>query len=207
MTVYLIPARKLQRNRDVTRIRNEQPRSAGAPTPLPRISTLCVLPRPPGMSSVLSARRARFAPGLRRFSRASTSGPAGSTSGRGSRASSGPSASAAARTLVKSTCAVMSCSPGCCSHGGVSARRFGARHRVPRERRQRAAGVRRRVELARLVAVVDEDDEAAPQAPRRVADPVDRAQVDLDAPAGLERDAEPIEILGERRRRRRTLNE
>ena len=41
----------------VTRIRYEQPRSAGVPTPLPRISTLCVLPRPPGISSVFSARR------------------------------------------------------------------------------------------------------------------------------------------------------
>ena len=30
-----------------------------------------------------------------------------------------------------------------------------------------------RVQLARVVAVVDEDDEAAPQPPRRVADPVD----------------------------------
>ena len=31
-----------------------------------------------------------------------------------------PSASAAARTLVKSTCAVMSRSPGSTSHGGVA---------------------------------------------------------------------------------------
>src|SRR2546430_9568556 len=32
----------------------EQPRSAGAPTPLPRIRTFCVLPRPPGMMRVLN---------------------------------------------------------------------------------------------------------------------------------------------------------
>ena len=46
-----------QRRGHVTRTRNEQPRSAGVPTPLPKISTLMVLPRPPGMSSVFSARR------------------------------------------------------------------------------------------------------------------------------------------------------
>src|SRR5437762_13321962 len=40
----------------VARTRNEHPRSAGEPTPLPRISTLCVLPRPPGMTSVLRCR-------------------------------------------------------------------------------------------------------------------------------------------------------
>src|SRR5439155_10707957 len=39
----------------VTRTRYEQPTSAGAPTALPRISTLCVLPRPPGMRRVLRA--------------------------------------------------------------------------------------------------------------------------------------------------------
>ncbi len=41
----------------VTRIRNEHPLSAGVPTPLPRINTLCVLPRPPGISSVLKRKR------------------------------------------------------------------------------------------------------------------------------------------------------
>src|SRR5438309_9268148 len=39
----------------VTRTRYEQPTSAGAPTALPRISTLCVLPRPPGLRMVVRA--------------------------------------------------------------------------------------------------------------------------------------------------------
>src|SRR2546426_3272709 len=39
----------------VTRTRYEHPTSAGVPTALPRISTLCVLPRPPGMRRVLRA--------------------------------------------------------------------------------------------------------------------------------------------------------
>ena len=55
---------------------------------------------------------------------------------------------------------------------------------------------------SRVVAVIDEHDEPAAQAPRRVAHPVDRAQVDLGAPSGLERDAESIQIRGERRRGR-----
>src|SRR5262249_15331645 len=38
----------------VTRPPNEQPRSASRPTPLPSTSTLNVLPRPPGMMSVLN---------------------------------------------------------------------------------------------------------------------------------------------------------
>src|SRR5712691_1862200 len=38
----------------VTRTLNEHPSSAGVPTPLPRMSTLCVLPSPPGTMSVLN---------------------------------------------------------------------------------------------------------------------------------------------------------
>src|SRR5262245_7667792 len=56
------------------------------------------------------------------------------------------------------------------------------------------------------MAVVDEDDEAARQALRRVADPVDGAEVDLDAPAGFERDAEPIQMGLQGRRRQRSLD-
>src|SRR5712692_1252617 len=50
-------------DRHVIRTRYEQPRGAGVPTPLPRINTLCVLPSPPGMMSVLRCREsfARFA--------------------------------------------------------------------------------------------------------------------------------------------------
>ena len=61
------------------------------------------------------------------------------------------------------------------------------------------------VQIGRLVAVVDEDDEAAPQAPRDVANPLDGAQVDLRAPARLELDVQAIEVLGECRRRQRAL--
>ena len=110
-----------------------------------------------------------------------------------------PSASAAARTLVKSTCAV---SPGRRAAAATPSRTLRARRAMLREGRQRAGRVRRRIEFARLVAVVDQDDEAAPQAPRGVADPVHRAQIDLDAPAGFERHAERGEIVGRRRRRR-----
>src|SRR5262249_26563645 len=39
----------------VTRTLSEHPASAGAPTPLPRIRTFIVLPRPPGITRVLSA--------------------------------------------------------------------------------------------------------------------------------------------------------
>ena len=41
----------------VTRIRYEQPRSAGVPTPLPSSRTFNVLPRPPGIRRVFRARR------------------------------------------------------------------------------------------------------------------------------------------------------
>ena len=44
-------------SRLVSRTRYEQPFSAGVPTPLPKISTLCVLPNPPGSNSVFSASR------------------------------------------------------------------------------------------------------------------------------------------------------
>ena len=47
----------------VTRIRYEQPRSAGVPTPLPSSRTFNVLPRPPGIRRVFRARR------VSRFSR------------------------------------------------------------------------------------------------------------------------------------------
>src|SRR4029453_4904184 len=40
----------------VTRVPKEQPRSAGVPTAFPKIITLCVDPKPPGTSSVFSAR-------------------------------------------------------------------------------------------------------------------------------------------------------
>src|SRR5207245_1536281 len=36
-------------HRQVTRVENEQPLSAGVPTSFPKISTLCVLPNPPGI--------------------------------------------------------------------------------------------------------------------------------------------------------------
>jgi hypothetical protein len=62
------------------------------------------------------------------------------------------------------------------------------------------------IQLARFVAVVDQDDEAARQPLCRVANPVDGAEVDLDAPTGFECDAQTIEILLQRRRRRRALN-
>ena len=58
----------------------------------------------------------------------------------------------------------------------------------------------------RLVAVVDQDDEAATQAPRRIPDPVHRAQVDLDAPSRLQDHAEAIEVGGEIGCRGRTFD-
>src|SRR5439155_7696275 len=48
------PDRLSSQSFHVTRTRNEQPRSAGVPTPLPRINTLWVLPRPPGITSVFT---------------------------------------------------------------------------------------------------------------------------------------------------------
>src|SRR2546422_9655427 len=60
---------------------------------------------------------------------------------------------------------------------------------------ERSGCVRRRVQLARFVTVVDQEDEPAPQTPGRVAHPLDGAEVDLHAPAGLRVDAEPCEIF------------
>ena len=65
--------------------------------------------------------------------------------------------------------------------------------------------MRRRIQHSRLVAVVDEDDEPAAQTPGGIADPVDRLQVDLGTTARFERDAEPLQIILERRRRRGAL--
>ena len=62
------------------------------------------------------------------------------------------------------------------------------------------------IELARLVAVVDQNQEPATKPAAGVADPLDRAQIDLGPPPRLQRDVEPREVGGERRRRRRTLN-
>src|SRR5687768_7505325 len=78
---------------------------------------------------------------------------------------------------------------------------------VARKARQRARRMGHRIQVARLVAIIDQDDEAAAQAPRDAADPLDRAQVDLRAPSGLELDVEAIEVLGEGRRRQRALAE
>ena len=154
------------------------------PTPFPKISTLCVLPRPPGISSVFSARRRLQVAGVDRQPRR---GPAGSTSDRGSRGSSGPRLRAAMRTLVKSTCAVMSRSPASSSHAGASAGRSGPAIVWRANVVSVPPACVDRVQLARLVPVVDDDDEAARQPAGGRCDPVDRAEVDLAAPARLER--------------------
>src|SRR5205085_2268338 len=93
----------------VTRIRYEHPRNGGTPTPLPKIMTLCVLPRLPGMISVLRLRIADSS--LRIDARLPNSG--GSSPSRKyvwsmNPSVCSPSASAASRRLVKSTCDVMS---------------------------------------------------------------------------------------------------
>ena len=148
-----------------------------------------MLPRPPGISSVFSARR--FARIERIRGSQARAEPIRKYVWSRKPSVVRPSASAAradAREVDVGRDVLLA---GVAQPRRRVARRLGAGHRVPRERRQRAGGVRRRVELARLVAVVDQDDEAAPQPPRRLADPVDRAQVDLGAPARLERDAQP----------------
>src|SRR5581483_2008546 len=93
----------------VARTLNDVPINGGVPTPLPRISTFIVLPRPPGITRVLSAPAAGG--GV-------SAGSSPSTKYVWSRKPIVciPSSSAAARTLVQSTCAVMSCSPGSSSH-------------------------------------------------------------------------------------------
>src|SRR6185295_19711402 len=108
----------------VTRIRYEQPRSAGVPTPLPKIMTLCVLPRPPGITRVFSARdrsATAFAFEPSPALQSSPTRPMRKYVWSRKPSVCNPSSSAAARTLVKSTCAVMSCSPGDRSQAGVDA--------------------------------------------------------------------------------------
>src|SRR5262245_56346262 len=65
--------------------------------------------------------------------------------------------------------------------------------------------MRRRVELARLMTVVDEDHETTRQPPGRFTHPLDGRKIDLGPPARLERHAEPIEVLLKRRSGRGTL--
>src|SRR5439155_10022722 len=60
-----------------------------------------------------------------------------------------------------------------------AAGRLGSRHRVRGEGGQRAGGMRGRIQLASLVTVVDQDDEASSQTPRRRANPGDRVEIDL----------------------------
>ncbi len=121
-----------------------------------------------------------------------------------------PSLSAAARTLVKSTCAVMSCSPGRCSHGGAE-KEYGPFSGPAIVCLVNVVSVppawEGGVELIRFVPVVNQHDESACEALGGVADPVDRAEVDLHAPPGLERDAETLEIRCQRRRGERTFDE
>ena len=61
----------------------------------------------------------------------------------------------------------------------------------------------RRVQLLRFVTVIDQDHESTFEPRGHVADPVERPEVDLDAPARLEHNAQPIEVDGERRGRGR----
>ena len=67
---------------------------------------------------------------------------------------------------------------------------------------ERAARVRQRVQLARLVAVVDEHQESPRQPPRGLGHPGDGRRADLGAPARLEADAEARQVGPHRRRRR-----
>ena len=62
------------------------------------------------------------------------------------------------------------------------------------------------IEVARLVAVIDQDQKSPTKPAGGIADPLDRAQIDLRPPSRLQRDVEPREVRGERRRRRRTFN-
>ena len=55
--------------------------------------------------------------------------------------------------------------------------------------------MRRGVQLARLVAVIDQNHEPAPQPPRGIPDPFDGGKIDLRAPAGFQRYTEAIEII------------
>ena len=65
-TVAACETTMIEAENHVTRILNEQPFNAGVPTPLPRISTLCVLPRLPGIISVCIAGCAAPIPGRAR---------------------------------------------------------------------------------------------------------------------------------------------
>ena len=124
----------------------------------------------PGTSSVLRARRSRSRSGA-----ASRRQQAGVFRGRQQEPRlvgvdvtvDRPHRSASRRTDVRSTCVVRSREPGSTSHGASAwrVRRGGVGH-VPVEGPQRAGGVRRRVELRRVVAVVD-DDEVARERRRR----------------------------------------
>ena len=161
-------------------------RAAGkrrCPTPLPRISTLCVLPRPPGMSSVFSASRF-FRSDTSRFGRDQADQEIRLVEETERRQ---PLGFGSRRTLVKSTCAVMSCSPASCSQAGASDDDSGPAAVWRANVVSVPAGVGRRIQLARLVAVVDQDDEPARSRRAAVADPVDGRRLIFDPPAGLER--------------------
>src|SRR5437762_12970682 len=67
--------------------------------------------------------------------------------------------------------------------------------------------MRRRVELRGVVAVVDQDHEAACEPARGVAHPFHRAKIDLGAPARFERHIKTIEIRLQLGRRRRSFDQ
>src|SRR5262249_30494427 len=71
----------------------------------------------------------------------------------------------------------------------------GGRRTMPRKRRQRARRVRRRVQLVRLMTIVDQNHEPPRQPARGVPQPLDRCEVDFNAPADFEFDPEPGEVL------------
>ncbi len=187
----------------MTRMRYEHPASRGCPTPFPKIITFIVLPRPPGISSVFSA--------LPLFASARL---------HGTRVQQ-------AHHEVRLVQEAERCEPfglrgfphaGEVDVGGdVPLTRIGqprrrrtnafaSGRRVTRKRRQGAGAVGRRIEVVRLVPVVDQDDEPAGEPARDIADPFDGAQVDFSAPPGLERNSGTREVVGQRRCGRRPLN-
>ena len=179
------------------------------PTPLPRISTLCVLPRPPGISSVFRARRClrsravREVREVRRFdgSRRGAEQEIRLIEKPERRQAFGFGRRADAREVHVRRDVLLA---------GMREprRRVGETIRAPPwcgARRSSAFPTRGSASTARAPRDRSRSGSTNPRRSRRAASRIQstRAQIDLDAPARLERDAEAVEIAGERRRRQR----